>query len=472
MKPTHHTLLYLTALLSILLLDSCRVGKNYQRPDLPLPAQFRSATPSDSSVADIPWRQFFADTTLQQLIDRGLSHNLNMQLALKRVEAANAYAKQARAAILPSVGLNLSAATNIPSNNSLNGISLETFMGTNHLEDYTGQLTFAWEIDIWGKIRRQKEAAVAEYLQSQEAVRAVKTQQVSDVAQSYFNLLMLDQQLTVARQNQALSDTIVQMMQLQKTAGEVTELAVQQAISQQQTASLLIAELEQEIAVQENIIRILIGELPAPINQPVRLSDFQVSEQFHTGIPARAISNRPDVRATELALVAANARVGVAQGSMYPALSITAGGGLNAFRASEWFTVPGSLFGTVAGNLAQPIFYRRALKTQLEVATIRREEAVLHFRQTVLDAVGEVSNALVRLEKLNERQQIATDQVDLQQAAVKNARMLFQSGLANYLEVITAQSSTLRAELNLATIKRQQLDAMVDLYRSLGGGWK
>ena len=157
---------------------------------------------------------------------------------------------------------------------------------------------------------------------------------------------------------------------------------------------------------------------------------------------------------------------------MYPALSITAGGGVNAFKASKWFVMPASLFGTVAGNIVQPIFQQRQLKTQLEVAKIQREQAVIGFRQSALVAIGEVSNAMVRLEKLESRHRIATEQVNTLQQAINNAGLLFKSGLATYLEVITAQSNSLQAELNLADVHRQQLSAMVELYRSLGGGWK
>ena len=157
---------------------------------------------------------------------------------------------------------------------------------------------------------------------------------------------------------------------------------------------------------------------------------------------------------------------------MYPSLRITAGGGINSFKASKWFTMPASLFGTVAGGLVQPLFIQRQLKTQLEVARIQREQAVIGFRQSALNAIGEVSNAMVRLEKLESRHRIATEQVNTLHQAINNAGLLFRSGLATYLEVITAQSNSLQAELNLADVHRQQVGAMVELYRSLGGGWR
>ncbi|GAA3928231.1 efflux transporter outer membrane subunit [Chitinophaga oryziterrae] len=453
-------------------LAACRVGRDYKRPALVLPDQFAGTAPSDSSIAGLEWKKFFTDTTLQGLISRALAGNYDLQLALKRIETADAYVKQAKVGWLPSVNLQASASTSIPSKNSLNGTSLNTFLGTSHIEDYSLGAGLSWEIDVWGKIRRQKEAALASYLQTYEGARAVQTGLVADIANSYYNLLMLDEQLKIAHRNVALSDTIVQMIRLQKTAGEVTELAVQQAVAQLQTAALLVPQLEQAQAIQENAIRILAGELPGGVARSTELNAVVLHDSLPTGIPAAMVSRRPDVRAAEMALVAANANAGVAQASMYPTLNITASGGVNAFKASQWFTLPASLFGTVAGGLTQPLFQHRQLKTQLEVAKIQREEAVISFRQLALNAIGDVSDALIKLDKLKTQQKIATDQVNTLLLATSQAQMLFRSGMANYLEVITAQGKSLQAGLTQADITRQQLSASVELYRSLGGGYQ
>ncbi|SHL16422.1 efflux transporter, outer membrane factor (OMF) lipoprotein, NodT family [Chitinophaga jiangningensis] len=470
MKTSYSSFLILLSI--VVGLAACRVGRNYERPPMPLPAQFNGAAPSDSSIAGMEWKKFFTDPTLQQLIDKAVSGNLDLQIAVKRVDAAQEYLKQVKVGWLPSFNGQVSAATNFPSKNSLNGMNMSQFGMGDHIEDYNVGISMSWEIDVWGKIRRQKEAALASYLQSYEGAHAVQTSVVAAVANSYFNLLMLDQQLDIARKNVALTDTIVKVIRLQKAAGEVTELAIQQAISQQQTAELLVPALEQGITIQENALRILTGELPGEVSRSSRLRDFSVPAALPAGIPAEMISRRPDVRASEMGLVAANAKVGVAQASMYPSLNITASGGLNSFKASNWFTMPASLFGTVAGSLAQPIFQKRALKTQLEVARINREQAVLEFRQSALNAIGEVSDALVKLDKLKTRQEIVARQVSTTQLAIQQAQLLFRSGMANYLEVITAQSKALESELNQANIDRERLSAMVDLYRSLGGGWK
>jgi outer membrane protein TolC len=252
----------------------------------------------------------------------------------------------------------------------------------------------------------------------------------------------------------------------------VNLLAVQQAESQKQSTALLVLQLEEDIAIQENALQVLTGQLPDSVSRASSLNDFVFPDSLSTGLPVAMVSRRPDVRSAEMALAAATAQIGVAQANMYPALNLTLGGGLEAFKASNWFSIPNSLFGLAAGTIAQPLFNRKELKTTFEIAKLQRDAAVIGFRQSVLRATSEVADALVQIDKLKEQQQLATAQVATLQQAVVNARLLFKSDLANYLEVITAQGNALQAELNLASIQRRQLGALVELYRSLGGGWK
>jgi outer membrane protein TolC len=252
----------------------------------------------------------------------------------------------------------------------------------------------------------------------------------------------------------------------------VNLLAVEQAESQKQSTALLVPQLQLNIALQENALQVLTGQLPGAIARSLSLNEYAVPGDLSAGLPAAMVSRRPDVRANEMALIAATSRIGVAQANMYPALNITLGGGLEAFKASNWFNIPNSLFGLAAGSIAQPILRRKELRTQYEIAKIEREEAVIQFKQSVLQATAEIANALVQIDKLKEQQQIATAQVDTLQRAVFNSKLLFKSDLANYLEVLTAQGNALQAQLNLAAIQREKLNAVVELYRALGGGWK
>jgi NodT family efflux transporter outer membrane factor (OMF) lipoprotein len=451
---------------------ACKVGKEYQRPPVELPQQFRGQSFADTnSIADIEWKQFFTDTALQRLIQLGLNYNQDLLIAVKRMEVAEKRLQQSKLLSLPDLNFQLTAQYSRPSDNSLNGISIKSFLGKSHVENYQLLTSLSWEADIWGKIRGQKEATLARYLQSFEAVRAVQTQLVSTIAQGYFNLLMLDRQFAIARQNLVLNDSFLVATRLLKDAGLSNALAVQQAESQRQSTAILLPQLEQAIALQENALQLLTGQLPGPVNRS-SLNEIQLPVGLSTGLPVAMVSRRPDVRSSEMQLMAANAEVGIAQANLYPALNITLGGGLESFKSSNWFNIPNSLFGLAAGSIIQPVFNRRQLRTNVEIAGLQREEAVIQFRQTVLTATTEVSNALVQIEKLKSQQDLAGARVDTLRRAVYNSQLLFRSDMANYLEVITAQGNALGAELDLASIRREELSALVELYRSLGGGWK
>jgi NodT family efflux transporter outer membrane factor (OMF) lipoprotein len=461
-------------IVAALALGACRVGRNYERPTLPLPTAYAGVATGDTlSIASTAWSQFYTDPLLRQLIDTALKNNYDLQTALTRIATSGQEVRRAKAAFLPTASVQVGANTNVYGKNTLNGISYQAFLGKDHLEDYSVTANLSWEADIWGRIRRQKEAALATYLQSQEAARAVQTAIVADIAQGYYNLLMLDAQLDIAQHSVTLGDSILGMTRLQKDAGDVTALAVEQAEAQRQAAALLVPQLQQSIALQENALHILTGTLPgSPIQRQSDIRTLAVPEHLDAGVPATLVSRRPDVRAAEMSLVAANAQVGAAQANMYPILSITAGGGLDAFKASNWFSIPNSLFGLVGGTLVEPILQGRQRKTQFEEAKIAREQSVIAFRQSVLNAVGEVSNALVSYTDLRDQERIASTRLGTLRQAVGHAQLLFRSGLANYLEVITAQGNLLSSELDYASIKRQQLSEQVELYRSLGGGWQ
>lgn len=469
----HRPTLGLIGLACLLLASSCKVSKDVPLPALGLPATYRTAPNADtSSVAGLPWRSFFTEPALQQLLDSATVRNNDLQLAIQNITSAQVALRQARLGNVPAVTLQAGVTTNRPSANSLNGISIRQFLGVSHLEDYNLAAVVSWEADIWGKIRSRKAEALAAYLQSQEARKAVQTQVVAQVAEGYYNLLMLDTQLAVARRNAALTDSTLAITQLQFTAGQVTDLAVQQIEAQRLTAAGLIPAYEQAITVQEHALSTLAGRLPGDIRRSGNLLAMDVPIVAAAGVPSALLSQRPDVRSAELALDRANAAVGYTKAQLYPTLAITAQGGLNAFQASNWFSIPASLFGLATGGITQPLLQRRALRTQYELSWIDRERTVIQFRQQVLVAVGEVSNALSQITKTQTQQVLASDRVRALRQATSNANLLFRSGLATYLEVLTAQSNALQSELELASLKRTQLEANVELYRAVGGGWQ
>jgi len=396
-----------------------------------------------------------------------------MQIAIKNLEASDLLVKQVKWNNVPQIDLGVTANTQRPSDNSITGRSLsQAGIKTKQIEDYSANASLSWEADIWGKIRNQNKTAVATYLQTAEAKKLVQTNIVAGVSQGYYNLLMLDDQLGIAKKNVVLNDSTLRIIKLQYDAGQVTSLAVQQAEAQRQAAAELVPQFERDITLQENALQILAGSLPGKIERTASLNDIRFADNLSAGVPSAILSRRPDVRSQELALTIANANVGINKAQMYPALRITAEGGVNSFKASNWFNIPASLFGIVGGSLVQPLLDHKELKTNYEVAKVNREKTVIQFRQTVLVAVGEVSDAMVKIEKLKAQQTIAEDRLKTLQKAISNSNLLFQNGMANYLEVITAQGNVLQSELELASIKRSELSAVSELYKALGGGWK
>lgn len=457
----------------VLVLSACRVTKDIALPEQQLPQQYRNHISGDSAtVAGIPWDQFFVNSDLRQLIDSTLANNYDMQLALKNREAAELFAKQSRMGYLPEARLQASGAINRPSDNSLSGLSLSQFLGKSYVEDYSLNASVSWEADIWGRIRNQQSRALAGYLQTEEARKAIQTDIVAAVAKGYYNLLMLDAQVAIARKNILLNDSVLTIIELQFRAGQVTALAVQQAAAQRLAAGELIPQLEREIALQENSLSVLSGIAPKSIQRSGSIYEPVFAGSLSTGFPSALLANRPDVKAKELDLVIANANTGIAKANMYPSLTIGISGGINSFLASNWFTIPASLFATGMAGITQPLFAQGKLKTQYKMSEVEREKTVIVFRQAVLQAAGEVSDALIKLKKLQEQQSIAQSRVSTLQEGIGNAKMLFSNGMANYLEVITAQGNVLQGELALAGLQQQQAAAVIDVYRSLGGGWK
>jgi multidrug efflux system outer membrane protein len=461
----------LLVFLMLLILSGCGITSEMIMPTKDIPSKFRGGIIDTNSIGQLPVKDFFNTPAIQQLIDSALIRNLDIQIAIKNIDAAEKIFKRSKLGNIPELNLQIAANSNFPSKNSLNGINSRQLLNTSHIEDYNANLTLSWEADIWGKIKRQKEAAFAGYLQSIEAKKAVQTRIVANVASGFYRLLTLNEQLNVAKKNVELNNNTLKMIQLQFTAGQVTSLAVQQAEAQQLKASQFIPSIAQEITLTENALSTLTGRFPDTILVNTTLSQLTIPTQMATGVPADLLNLRPDVKNVELELKIADAKVGIANARLYPTLMISANGGLNAFKASNWFNIPASLFGVVGGGITQPIFQRGALKTQFELEKIARDQAVLVFRQTVINAVEEVSNEQSRLLNLKNEYDVAQKRVAILELAVKNSDLLFKSGMANYLEVITAQSNLLQGELDLTSLKLAQLNASVALYSALGGGW-
>lgn len=438
-----------------------------------IPGNYRNLTAADTaSIADIKWKSFFDEPDLVQLLDVAIARNSDLQIAEKNIAIANLRFRQTKWGNVPQVGAFANASTSRLSENSLNGLNMSQSLGQHHVEDYATGLNLSWEADIWGKIRNQKKAARAEYMRTAEAKKALQTTIVAAVSGGFYDLLMLDAQLDIAKKTLDLNDHTLFAVNLQYEAGQVSLLAKQQTEAQRLIAAQLVPELEKNIQLQENAISVLSGTFPEAKERASKLHSIVVKVRLSAGIPSQLLSRRPDVKGAELALKAANANVGITKAYLYPSLVITAAGGVSSFEASNWFTMPASLFGSVAGGITAPLLNSRRLRTQYEVAKLERDQAMIQFRQTVLTAVGEVSDALVKIDKQEQQYILASERAETLKKAASNADLLFKSGMATYIEVIFAQSNLLQAELELASVKKERLSANVELYRALGGGWE
>lgn len=454
---------------------ACKVQK-YEQPEIQMPEAFRNdsvATDNNENIAKINYKDFFKDPVLVSLIDKAMTQNNDLQVALKQIEFASLAYNQSKWGNIPTVSATIAnASVNRPSDNSMNGMMAGQFMGSRYMQDYTTSINISWEADIWGKIKGKKEQALSDYLKTQEAAKAVKTQLVAIVVQGYYNLLMLDTQLEITKSNLTYSDNTLKFLEKQQEVGLTTALAVQQQEIVKDQILKSIPAIESSIATQENALSILIGSMPDKIERSASLNNVQSPDNIATGIPSELLSYRPDIKSAEYDVRKSVSAINVAKANMYPSFNITAQGGLNAFKASNWFNIPGSLFGSVLGTLAQPVLNGKQLKTQFEQSKIVSEQAEINFKQSVLKAVGEVSDALVQIQKLEEQQKIAEGLVRKSTEAVHKADVLFKYNSATYVEVILAQTNKLQAELDLASLKAQRLNAITTLYRSVGGGWQ
>lgn len=449
-------------------LSSCRPLYEYRRPAVQVPEKYPGPERAGKELAAVPYRELFADPDLLELIDSAVANNHDLLIALKNIEYAGKTLDVAKLWYLPEAGL---SATVNDSRASENSSTAAKGLDRNS-RNFTGALSVSWEIDLWNKMRNAKRAAYAGYLRSTRAARSVQTTLVFSVAQGYWNLRMLDRQIDITRSNIALAETTLAMMRLQYDAGNVTSLAVQQQESQLLSARQALPRLEASRTAQENALSILAGRMPGtPIKRSSIGTTFVMPGSFSAGVPLELLRNRPDVREAEASLMEAHALAEMNEAMMYPSLTITAEGGLNSIEPGTFLT-PGSIFTFFQASLLQPVFQHGRLKAQYEQSEIRKEQAELTFRKTLLTAVGEVSNALEQVDKTEKEETFAYERAGALRKAADNSRLLFQSGMATYLEVITTDSSLLQSELDLADVQRRRLSALADLYRAVGGGWR
>jgi len=457
-----------SAMLASSLMGGCMVGPNYHKPAVQTPTAYRDLRESPqaqaqaASYADLPWWQVFQDPQLQGLIRTALKQNYDMLLATERINAARAEVAITRSSLFPQVQGNANFA----------GGKEQFFPSKSNILLLTADATF--QLDLFGKLRRETEAARAQLLATEDAQRTVILTLVSDVASAYFTLLQLDLQLQITRDTVTTQEDSVKLTSFRLEHGVATKLDVLQAQQVLDEANAQIPDLERQIGQVEDAISILIGDYPHGLPRGRKLEEQPLPPDVPPGLPSALLERRPDIREAEQMLVAANAEIGAAKASFFPQISLTGSGG-GAFGRSALFSgMLSSQMGVWAygAQVSQPIFTGGALSGNLHLAESQHEQALLAYKQAIQHAFGDVSDALIGYQKYREvrvrQEQTVSDLAE----SVRISILRYRGGTTTYLEVLDGQRSLFSAELTLAQDRGYEYQSLVQLYRALGGGWQ
>jgi outer membrane protein, multidrug efflux system len=454
-------------IIGVLTLAGCAVGPNYKRADVNSPAGYRDATntASTNSFADLPWWGVFKDPVLQDLIRVALTNNYDLRIILTRVDQARALQMQARSQFLPQVGYTGEASRG---RNSFLELPIPNSGQT--MNSFLGGFNAIWEIDLWGRVRRMNEAARANFMASQEGRRSVMISLVSGVAQAYFELLELDDQLAISERTRDSYERTFRLFDDQHAAGLASNLELSRAKLALRTVSANIPEIDRQIALKENEINTLLGRNPGPVPRTSTLLAQELPVEIPVGLPSDLLERRPDVRMAEQRVHAANAEVGVAVGDFFPRIGLTAFYG-GASTELHNLVSSGANVWSAAASAAGPLFTGGRLKGRYRQAKAFWEEAKLQYQDTALGAFREVSDALISHRRFDEEQVEEAEAVSAGRDAVAVATDRYKEGKASYYEVLEAQQQLYPAENALSRIEVGRRLAVVQLYKALGGGW-
>jgi NodT family efflux transporter outer membrane factor (OMF) lipoprotein len=466
-------------LLICTLLTACKIAEPVQNMRvLEQPTTFSGETDS-VNTAEINWKEYFTDKNLAALIDTALTNNFDLLAALQDIEIARNDVRFKKGLLYPTVtagaGYSLDKVGRYTSQGA-GDASADITPGKlvpENLSDFNLGLHASWEADVWGKLRNAKKAAFSRYLSSVEGKNFVVTNLVAEVANTYYEILSLDSELKYIREAIALQQNALKVVQIQKEAGAVNELAVQQFQAEVFNSQSMEFDIQQQIKEAENKINLLLGRYPQPVprDTATEFADL-VPMIVKAGIPSQLLKNRPDIKRAELELLAAKCDVGAAKAEFYPSFNITGGLGFNAFKTSYLFTTPQSLIYSVAGDLVAPLINRSAIKAEFYKASAYQLEALYDYQKTVLNGYVAVSNELSNIFNLQKTYDKKSKAVDALNNAIGISNNLFKSGRANYFEVLSTQREALQSKLELIETKRHQFNAVTNIYKELGGGWK
>ncbi len=437
----------------------CRIYRVYERPEMPVTDSLyqRVETPLDTnSLASLSWKELFTDTYLQQLIEEGIKNNTDLNIARLRVEEAEALLKASKLAYVPSFSFSPQG-------------SVTSIDGNKASKTYKLAVSAEWELDIFGKLTNAKRGAEAVLEQSEAYRQAVQTQLIATIANSYYTLLMLDQQVDISRRTAENWAENLRAMKALKKAGQATEMAVAQTEASKLSVDASLSSLQQQVTELENTLSSLLGTAPRAIVRST-LEDQVFPETLSTGIPLQLLQRRPDIRQSEAVLAEAYYITNQARAAFYPSITLSGSAGWTN-SAGAAIVNPVQWLLSAGGSLMQPLFNRGQNIANLKVAKAQQEEALLSFRQSLLDAGTEVNNALVQWQGARDRLKIDEQQIVSLSSAVRSSELLMRHSSQNYLEVLTARQTLLQAELTAVSDRFDEIQGVINLYHALGGGY-
>lgn len=460
-------LIFLPALV-LAFTTGCTVGPNYKRPKADVPDGYRGAAPDlakpdVASLGDEKWWEVFQDDQLQQMLRTALTQNYDVRIAAERILEAQAQLGITRSRQFPSVSAGAAAGEQrVAAQSSLPAFTTDT-------EQISASAS--WEPDFWGKFRRGTEAARANLVASEWARQEVISTLVSNLASAYFQLRELDMELEISQRTLTSRQDSLRLTRVLAEGGATSMLDVRQAEQLVFTAAEQVPDLERRIQQQENFISTLMGRNPGPIDRGRKLTDQPHAPEVPAGLPSALLERRPDIRQAEQQLIAFNAQIGVAKAAYFPQITLTGSGGTQSTALTNLFSGPSGFF-SLTGALTQPIFAGGRIKSGVNLAEAQQREAALAYQQTIQQAFRDVSDSLIAYRKNQEFRKQQEQLTASAEGAAQLSDLRYKGGAASYLEVLTNQTNYFTAELNLAQAHLRELDALVQLYRALGGGWQ
>ena len=471
------TCIYVAVGVVMLSFTGCKLPDAAQRAaNTNVPENYNNNSKDTVNTAQIKWKDYFTDPYLDTLIETALGNNQELNIILQEIQISKNEIKTRKGEYLPFVGLNGGAGVDKVARFTSRGASEATTEiepgkeMPDPLQDYMIGAYATWEVDIWGKLHNAKKAAVSRYLSSVEGRNFMVTNLVAEISDAYYELLALDNQLAILKQNIEIQGNALEIVKLQKQSARANELAVRRFEAQVLNTRSLQYTIHQKITETENKINFLVGRFPQPVARSTQKFNDIVPNIVHAGIPSQLLENRPDVKQAELELAAAKLDVKSARARFYPSLGISAGIGYRAFDPS-YLVKPESLLYSIAGDLAAPLINRNAIKAAYSSANAKQLQAVYNYERTILNAYIEVANQLAKIDNMEKAYDLKSKEVKALTESIDISNDLFSSARADYMEVLLTQRDALESRFELIETKMQQMSAMVNIYRALGGGW-